>query len=484
MAYTKIHAIKSTVDKAIAYICNPDKTDESMLISSFACSPETAHFDFKFALSKTNQSDANKAYHLIQSFSPGEVDFQEAHTIGEQLADRLLGEKYSYIVATHIDKEHCHNHIIFCAADNITHKKYNDCKQSYYNIRNISDNLCKEHNLSIIIPGQKRGLQYTEWLANNNNTSWKTQIKKDIDDTIKSCNTYDHFILLMKAKGYEIKGEELSADSLKYISFKPLGKERFVRGSAKSLGAEYTKESINKRINERLKEAEKAPKRTTKTQISNNNKKIESRTSIKDLINKKSAKNINFLQDKSERDLIDTSQDKFQENPYLKRWANIQNLKTAASIYSKSGSNSDIEKKIAEQESLISASKDTLVTIDRQLKELGEVIKYVDQYKTNKKFNTHYKQAKDKELYFRKHESQLILYAGAKTMLQRKGIDLSSIDLNSYKTQYNELINKKNQLQDSTKSIKDEINSLKHKLNNLNQYTGIDINKSKNTERE
>ena len=480
MAYTKIHAIKSTVDKAIAYICNPNKTDESILISSFACSPETAHYDFKFALSRTNQSDENKAYHLIQSFSPGEVNFEEAHTIGEELADRLLGEKYSYVVATHIDKEHCHNHIIFCAADNITHKKYNDCKKSYYNIRTISDNLCMEHNLSVIVPGQKRGLHYAEWINNKNGTSWKTQLKKDIDDSIKLSNTYDHFILLMKAKGYEIKGEALGSNNVKYISFKPIGKDRFVRGSAKSLGAEYTKEMINERISNHLKEREK----TQVLPTTSSNKKIETRTSIKDLINKKNTKNLNIFQDKSERNLIDTTQDKFQENPYLKRWANIQNLKTAASIYSKSGSISDIEKKINEQESLMSASKNTLVTIDKQLKELGEIIKYADQYKTNKKFNTHYKQAKDKELYFRKHESQLILYAGAKNVLQRKGIDLSNLDFNELKSRYNELINKKTQLQNNTKSINDEIKSLKHKLNNLNQYTGIDVKKSKDTEIE
>ena len=114
MAYTKIHAVKATVHKAIAYICNPDKTDGSLLISSYGCSPETAHFDFKFALSKTSHNDENKAYHLIQSFLPGEVDFDTAHQIGMELADKVLEGKYSYVVSTHIDRDHIHNHII-CA---------------------------------------------------------------------------------------------------------------------------------------------------------------------------------------------------------------------------------------------------------------------------------------------------------------------------------------------------------------------------------
>lgn len=92
-----------------------------------------------------------------QAFAPGEVSYEEAHRIGKELADKVLEGKYSYVVTTHIDKGHIHNHIIFCAADNIEHNKYHDCKQSYYHIRKLSDELCKAHNLSIIIPGGERG---------------------------------------------------------------------------------------------------------------------------------------------------------------------------------------------------------------------------------------------------------------------------------------------------------------------------------------
>lgn len=152
MAITKIHAIQATVHKAVNYICNSQKTDESSLISSFGCSPETAAFDFKFALSKTNQADPNKAFHLIQAFAPGEVSYKEAHQIGVELANKLLEGKFSYIVSTHIDKGHVHNHIIFCAADNVNHEKYHDCKQTYYHIRRLNDELCSKHQLSVISP--------------------------------------------------------------------------------------------------------------------------------------------------------------------------------------------------------------------------------------------------------------------------------------------------------------------------------------------
>ena len=222
MAYTKIHAIKATVDKAIDYICNPEKTDEKMFVSSYACSPETAAYDFKYTLDHCRENSPNKAYHLIQAFAPGEVGFEEAHLIGKELADKLLEGKYSYVVTTHIDKGHVHNHIIFCAADNIEHNKYHDCKQSYYHIRNLSDELCKEHNLSVIIPGAQRGKKYKEWQSDQNGSAWKTQIRKDINFCIKSASTYEEFLLLMRAKGYEIKGETFEEGAAKYISFRPL----------------------------------------------------------------------------------------------------------------------------------------------------------------------------------------------------------------------------------------------------------------------
>ena len=205
MAVTKIHAVTATVDKAVAYICNPDKTDGSIYISSYACAPETAALDFKYTLDHCRENSPNKAYHLIQAFAPGEVSFDEAHQIGKELADKVLEGKYSYVVTTHIDKGHVHNHIIFCAADNIEHDKYHDCKQTYYRIRKLSDELCSEHNLSVIIPGGERGKKYNEWQADKNSAAWKTEIRKDINAAIKSSSTYEEFLLLMRAKGYEIK---------------------------------------------------------------------------------------------------------------------------------------------------------------------------------------------------------------------------------------------------------------------------------------
>ena len=116
MAVTKIHPIKSTLKKALDYIENPAKTDEKMLVSSFACSYETADIEFELLLSQAMQKGNNLAHHLIQSFAPGETTPEQAHEIGRQLADEVLQGKYPYVLTTHIDKGHVHNHIIFCAA--------------------------------------------------------------------------------------------------------------------------------------------------------------------------------------------------------------------------------------------------------------------------------------------------------------------------------------------------------------------------------
>ena len=114
MAVTKIHPIKTTLNKAIDYICNPDKTDNQILISSYGCSYQTADIEFGFTLSNARDKGDNLGHHLIQSFAPGEVSYEEAHRIGKELADKVLGGKYEYVLTTHIDKGHIHNHII-CA---------------------------------------------------------------------------------------------------------------------------------------------------------------------------------------------------------------------------------------------------------------------------------------------------------------------------------------------------------------------------------
>lgn len=445
MAITKIHAIQATVNKAVDYICNPAKTDESILISSFGCSPETAAFDFKFALSKTNQADPNKAFHLIQAFMPGEVSYKEAHQIGIELADKLLEGKYSYIVATHIDKGHVHNHIIFCAADNINHEKYHDCKKTYYHIRHLNDELCSEHQLSVLPPTDQRGKTYKEWLSNKKNSSWKTRLKNDIDEAIQIANTYEDFLDLIRAKGYEIKGETFDEKSLKYISFRPLDREHFIRGRAGSLGAEYTKERIKERIEAKalIQPKKRIPFPTRKKQL------------VKDYSSKK---------------IIDTSEKKFEQSPGLKAWADIQNLKIAASSYSETDSIAELEKQLAAKSVLAKTARNSLVETEHQLKDLGQILKYAEQYQSNHIYHVRYQKSKNPDAYLQSHETELLLHDGAENMLKRLGINPKTLDIEKLRNEYNSLYSKKETLQKTYKSAEKEINSLNRKLDNLNQY--------------
>ena len=252
MAVTKIKPIKSTLSKALAYIQNPAKTEEKMLVSSFGCSYETADIEFAYTLSQALEKGNNLAHHLMQSFEPGEVSYEKAHEIGRQLADAVTKGQYEYVLTTHIDKGHIHNHIIFCAVNFIDHRKYNSNKRSYYGIRNISDRLCRENGLSVVVPGRgSKGKSYAEYQAEKTGTSWKGKLKIAVDALIPQASDFADFLRLLQAAGYEIKPG-------KYISCRAPGQERFTR--LKTLGADYTEEAITERIKGRRTRAAKAPK--------------------------------------------------------------------------------------------------------------------------------------------------------------------------------------------------------------------------------
>jgi len=181
MAVTKTHPIKSTLKAAIDYICNPDKTDGKLLVSSFGCTAETADIEFEWTRRHSIDKGTHLGRHLIQAFEPGEVSPEEAHEIGMQLAKEILGGKYEFVLTTHIDKEHIHNHLIFNAVSFTDHKHYHSNKHSYHEIRRASDRLCREHGLSVIVPGQDKGKSYIEHQAAQNGTSYKAKLKAAID---------------------------------------------------------------------------------------------------------------------------------------------------------------------------------------------------------------------------------------------------------------------------------------------------------------
>ena len=464
MAYTRIHAIKSTVTKAVAYICNPDKTEEQLLVDTFGCGIETARHDFEYALNRTKQSDKNQAFHLIQSFAKGEVSHEEAHRIGIELADRLLEGKFSYIVATHTDKGHPHNHIIFCAADNIDHKKYYDNKKSYHHIRQLSDELCKEHNLSIIIPSGRKGKKYVEWKAEQDSISWKKRLQEDIDECIKIAKSYEDFLRLIKEKGYTASGEKIGDPHAKYIKFLAPGQERPVRGSFRNFGAGYTKEEIKDRIENPEKWLNiEQPKEEQKTQ---NPQKSKPRIKVpkKDILTRTGAS----------RTLIDTTGEKFKNSPGLQHWASVKNLKTAATSYAAADNLSELQKQIDEKTAEAKSARSELVELEHEMKKVAELLLYVEQYHDNKPYQDKYMKSKDPDRYLRMHETQLILYDGAERMLQKMGFDPKSVNVEEIRADYKAMQIRKSILERTYKSAEEETKSLQQKYFNVEKYLGTD----------
>ena len=201
MAVTKTHPIKSTLKAAIDYICNPDKTDGKLLVSSFGCAAETADIEFEWTRRHSIDKGTHLGRHLIQAFEPGEVMPEEAHRIGMELAREVLGGKYEFVLTTHIDKDHVHNHLIFNAVSFTDHKHYHSNKRSYHEIRRASDRLCKEHGLSVIVPGRDKGKSYIEHQAAQNGTSYKAKLKAAIDRLIPVSSSL---------KGTKSSGESIS----------------------------------------------------------------------------------------------------------------------------------------------------------------------------------------------------------------------------------------------------------------------------------
>ena len=254
MAVTKIHPIKTTLKKAIDYICNGDKTDNEIYVTTHLCSRENAHKEFELTKKQFKSRTKTLAHHLIQSFVPEEVSFEEAHKVGIELCEKILEGKYEYVLATHIDKDHIHNHIIFNSIDVNEGKVYHSYYGSYMNIRNQSDRLCKEHNLSVIdVETQKeineikrrKFVNWYDWNEDKKGKSYKSRLQFDMDRVIQKAINWGHFLKIMEQYGYEIKFG-------KYIAFKQKNQQRFTR--AKTIGDNYTEEKIKERIRNKDKE--------------------------------------------------------------------------------------------------------------------------------------------------------------------------------------------------------------------------------------
>lgn len=243
MAITKIKEIRSTLDKAIKYICNPKKTEDGLLTYGYKCVPQTAAKMMEATARRGSGRGNRIAYHLIQSFSPEDhITPEKAFEIGQEYANQVTGGNYEYVLATHDDRDHIHNHIIFNATSFVTLKKYHHSKDDVIRIQEISDKLCEENKLSVITrTSGRKGKQYIEYKSQKVGQAWKTQLADLIDHAVLEADSLDDFIGKLEMEGVIVKVG-------KYISFKceMIGQKRAVRGAR--IGSGYTREALKARI--------------------------------------------------------------------------------------------------------------------------------------------------------------------------------------------------------------------------------------------
>ena len=436
MAVTKIKAIRGTLSKAIAYILNPEKTDEKLLVSSYGCASETAAREFEWTRKIAEQKGMNPvriiARHVIQSFEIGEVTPELAHEIGKQFADEILGGKYEYVLTTHIDKDHVHNHLIFNAVDFVDYHAYKSYKRIYYDMREVSDRLCKENGLSVIPPSQNKGMGYKEYTEAKRGTSWKQKLKQTIDRLVITAKDYDDFLRLMQEAGYEIK-------TGKYISFRAEGQERFTR--SKTIGENYTEERIKERI------AGRSPRRNRRQTV---------------------PKGISLIGDIQERiRLIDSKGYEYKAKlTILKEAARTLNYLTENNLLQYA----DLEKKVEDVHSSYDRTGKELKGVEARLREVQPLIKNISNYQRLKPVYDAFQKAKDKPGFKAKHEAELVIFEAARSTLLAMQGDEKLPSLKTLQAQQQRLLDEQQRLYDERAKLKKEVKQIETIKSNVDTF--------------
>ena len=424
------------MSKAIAYILNPEKTDEKLLVSSYGCASETAAREFEWTRKIAEQKGMNPvriiARHVIQSFEIGEVTPELAHEIGKQFADEILGGKYEYVLTTHIDKDHVHNHLIFNAVDFVDYHAYKSYKRIYYDMREVSDRLCKENGLSVIPPSQNKGMGYKEYTEAKRGTSWKQKLKQTIDRIVITAKDYDDFLRLMQEAGYEIK-------TGKYISFRAKGQERFTR--SKTIGENYTEERIKERI------AGRTPRRSQR---------------------QTTPKGISLIGDIQERiRLIGSRGYEYKAKlTILKEAARTLNYLTENSLLQYA----DLEKKVEDVHSSYDRTGKELKGVEARLREVQPLIKNISNYQRLKPVYDAFQKAKDKPSFKAKHEAELVIFEAARSTLLAMQGDEKLPSLKTLQAEQQRLLEEQQRLYDERAKLKKEVKQIETIKSNVDTF--------------
>lgn len=259
MAYDKIIPIRRRLDHCLAYAANEHKTDlaaalyyignerktapphADSLRTGINCTVETAYAEMQATKRRWDKCGGILGYHIIHSYAPGEVTPQEAHAAGVEFARRLLGERYEAVVATHLDREHLHCHIVFNSVSLVDGSKYRSDFKSYFGtLRGTSNTVSRERGLSVIEP-EHEGRHYAEWDAEKHSRpTVRGMVRVDVDAALLRSRSFSDFLTRLRVQGYEVRTEG------KYLAVRPSNSSRYVR--LKSLGEDYTEAAIRARL--------------------------------------------------------------------------------------------------------------------------------------------------------------------------------------------------------------------------------------------
>jgi hypothetical protein len=442
--------IAQTLADRTDYAENPGKTKQGELVMGYACDPHVADAQFLLAkkeyeyLTGRNQGKHDVlAYHLRQSFKPGEITPEEALEVGDELAARFTKGKHAYIVAVHTDRHHIHLHVIFNSTTLDCRRKFKNFWGSSFAVRRLSDLICAEHGLSVIEnPKTSKGRNYGEWLGDSKPLSWSEQIKRKVDEILPNCSTFEDFIAALKSSGCTVN------DSKKYVSVTLPGQGRPIR--LKSLGDDYAEAALRERL---------AGRRIIKSGSDSGTHTYQPGSVHVSL-------------------LIDI-QAKIREGKGAgyEQWAKVFNLRAAAKTLvwlQEQGIDSydDLKKKAAAASGGFAALTKKIRDAETRMNEVSELQKYIGQYGKTREVYAAYKKSGWSQKYYDEHTADILLHRAANSYFDKLGLKkLPSI--NQLKQEWATLAAEKKSLYSGYREAKETSRSLTVALGNANHILGI-----------
>lgn len=441
MAHTDIHPIRVTLNKAIAYIMKPEKTANGLYVNSYGCSLDSkkATEEFLDVRSLGTGKGNVLAQHIHISFLGNEVTPEQAMQLGEKLAEKLLKGQYQYVIATHIDTNNIHCHIIF---NNVSFEhfrtfetKENRGKNSYKNLQRESDEICRENGLSVIEnPETGQGKCYYEWQQDKLGKSWKSKLRYAIDEIIMQSESFDDFLNKIRSKNIECV---YTPDNVIKIKFRMQGQERFARG--KTLGWYYDEPQIRKRIEQYLFLKTGVSGRTYRTKI------------------------------------IDTSREVFQTSKGLLNWAEIQNMQEVSRLINflstrNIGSEQELENKATSTYNDRMILVASLNKIQGQIDDIYDRIKLLRTYKKYKPVYDGYRKSGMSQKYKKENSSAIQTYERVVENLTELYPDRHLPSLETLERNRTDLIEQRKQMNEKYKQTVAELKEIEYAQTSINEY--------------